>query len=221
MVFRLRPALIRASRVRPSTPPLSHRVERHLLDGQFGGFSVSGIHLCPQTSQTATRIFFQPMSPLYRILSYGHNTIDFCWRDPYNMSSGHNTGAPPVHLQEEPIGTSTSGPNALAEVLPRIPKDFPVPIVVVQHMPPIFTRTLAERLASRSAIPVEEGSEGVLLSPGHSWIAPGNFHMIVVRSGVKWRLGLNQDPPEHSCRPAVDVLFRSVAAVCRANVLGG
>jgi two-component system chemotaxis response regulator CheB len=118
------------------------------------------------------------------------------------------------------IGTSTGGPNALAEVLPRIPKDFPVPIVVVQHMPPIFTRMLAERLASRSEIPVEEGSAGVILSPGHSWIAPGNFHMTVVQAGMNWKLEINQDPPEHSCRPAVDVLFRSVAAVCRANVLG-
>jgi two-component system chemotaxis response regulator CheB len=118
------------------------------------------------------------------------------------------------------IGTSTGGPNALAEVLPRIPKNFPVPIVLVQHMPPIFTRMLAERLASRSAIAVEEGSAGVVLSPAHSWIAPGNFHMTVARAGVNWRLELNQDPPEHSCRPAVDVLFRSVAAVYRANVLG-
>jgi len=118
------------------------------------------------------------------------------------------------------IGTSTGGPNALAEVLPRLARDFPVPIVVVQHMPPIFTRMLAERLASKSEIPVEEGSAGVLLTPGHSWIAPGNFHMTVNHTGVNWRLDINQDPPEHSCRPAVDVLFRSVAAVCRANVLG-
>jgi two-component system chemotaxis response regulator CheB len=118
------------------------------------------------------------------------------------------------------IGTSTGGPNALAEVLPRIPNDFPVPIVVVQHMPPIFTRLLADRLASRSAIPVEEGSADVVLSPGHAWIAPGNFHMKVVRSGVNWRLNLSQGPPENSCRPAVDVLFRSVAAAYGANVLG-
>jgi two-component system, chemotaxis family, protein-glutamate methylesterase/glutaminase len=118
------------------------------------------------------------------------------------------------------IGTSTGGPNALAEVLPRIPKDFPVPIVVVQHMPPIFTRMLAERLASRSAISVEEGRAGVILSSGHSWIAPGNFHMTVARAGMKWRLELNQDSVEHSCRPAVDPLFRSVAKVFQANVLG-
>ena len=118
------------------------------------------------------------------------------------------------------IGTSTGGPNALAEVLPGIPSDFPVPIVIVQHMPPIFTRLLADRLASRSAIPVEEGSAGVVLSPGHAWIAPGNFHMKVICTGVSWRLELNQAPPENSCRPAVDVLFRSVAAACGANVLG-
>jgi len=118
------------------------------------------------------------------------------------------------------IGTSTGGPNALAEVLPRIPKDFPVPIVVVQHMPPIFTRLLAERLASRSAIPVEEGSADAVLSPGHAWIAPGNFHMKVIRAGLNWRLSLNQGPQENSCRPAVDVLFRSVALAYGANVLG-
>jgi two-component system chemotaxis response regulator CheB len=118
------------------------------------------------------------------------------------------------------IGTSTGGPNALAEVLPRIPNDFPVPIVVVQHMPPIFTRLLAERLASRSAIPIEEGSAGIVLSAGHVWIAPGNFHMKVIRVGLSSRLNLNQGPPENSCRPAVDVLFRSVAAAYGANVLG-
>ncbi|MGO9649951.1 MAG: protein-glutamate methylesterase/protein-glutamine glutaminase [Terriglobales bacterium] len=117
------------------------------------------------------------------------------------------------------IGTSTGGPNALGEVLPHIPRDLPVPIVVVQHMPPIFTRLLAERLASQSEIPVSEGGAGVTLTPGRAWIAPGNFHMTVAHFGVNRRLDLNQNPPEHSCRPAVDPLFRSVAAVFRANVL--
>jgi two-component system, chemotaxis family, protein-glutamate methylesterase/glutaminase len=118
------------------------------------------------------------------------------------------------------IGTSTGGPNALAEVLPRIPKDFAVPIVVVQHMPPIFTRLLAERLASRSAISVQEGSAEVILHAGDAWIAPGNFHMTVKHSGADWRLALNQDSPENSCRPAVDVLFRSVALAYGPSVLG-
>ncbi|HTC46814.1 MAG TPA: chemotaxis response regulator protein-glutamate methylesterase [Candidatus Aquilonibacter sp.] len=118
------------------------------------------------------------------------------------------------------IGTSTGGPNALADVLPHIPKDFPVPIVLVQHMPPIFTRLLAERLSAHSEIPVQEGAVGTMLAPGHAWIAPGNFHMTVKRAGVGARLELNQGPLENSCRPAVDVLFRSVAEAYGPNVLG-
>jgi two-component system chemotaxis response regulator CheB len=118
------------------------------------------------------------------------------------------------------IGTSTGGPNALAEVLPRIPADFPVPVVIVQHMPPIFTRLLAARLAGRSTIIVEEGRSGVNLTAGHAWIAPGNFHMTVFHSGMGTSLALNQEPQEHFCRPAVDVLFRSVALAYGASVLG-
>jgi two-component system, chemotaxis family, protein-glutamate methylesterase/glutaminase len=86
-------------------------------------------------------------------------------------------------------------------------------------MPPIFTRLLAERLASRSLIPVQEASMGVILHAGDAWIAPGNFHMTVKRAGVDWRLVLNQDSPENSCRPAVDVLFRSVALAYGPSVL--
>ncbi|MFZ0805256.1 MAG: chemotaxis response regulator protein-glutamate methylesterase [Candidatus Sulfotelmatobacter sp.] len=118
------------------------------------------------------------------------------------------------------IGTSTGGPNALAEVLPRIAPDFPVPIVVVQHMPPIFTSLLAERLGKQSRIAIAEGRAGVNLAAGQAWIAPGNFHMTVACAGGHARLELNQEPPRHSCRPAVDVLFRSVASAYRAHVLG-
>jgi|SRR5579863_3835556 len=117
------------------------------------------------------------------------------------------------------IGTSTGGPNALAKVLPLIPNDFPVPIVVVQHMPPTFTHLLAERLARFSAITVQEGAPDTLLRPAHAYIAPGDFHMTVDRSGLQYRIGLNQDAAENSCRPAVDVLFRSVAEAYGANVL--
>jgi two-component system chemotaxis response regulator CheB len=118
------------------------------------------------------------------------------------------------------IGTSTGGPNALAEVLPGIPGDFPVPIVVVQHMPPIFTRLLADRLAVRSTIAVKEGVAGSVLLPGQAWIAPGNFHMKVAHTGMDWRLIMNQGATENSCRPAVDVLFRSVAEAYGPHVLG-
>jgi two-component system chemotaxis response regulator CheB len=109
------------------------------------------------------------------------------------------------------IGTSTGGPNALDEVFAGLPADLPVPVVVVQHMPPMFTRLLAERLSARHAIKVSEGRPDGVLRPGHAWLAPGDFHMSVAREGAEVRVRLNQDPPENSCRPAADVLFRSVA----------
>jgi two-component system chemotaxis response regulator CheB len=109
------------------------------------------------------------------------------------------------------VATSTGGPNALADLFAGFPSDFPVPIVVVQHMPPMFTRLLAERLSARSAVRVEEGRAGGGLRPGHAWVAPGDYHMIVARDGTDARVLIHQDPQENSCRPAADVLFRSVA----------
>jgi two-component system chemotaxis response regulator CheB len=118
------------------------------------------------------------------------------------------------------IGASTGGPNALAAVLPGLAKEFPVPIVLVQHMPPVFTRLLAERLNKQSKVEIREGEEGQLLKPGSAWIAPGDFHMKVVRDdGKAAHLKLSREPPENSCRPAVDVLFRSVAQAYGPNVL--
>lgn len=118
------------------------------------------------------------------------------------------------------IGSSTGGPNALGEILPKLPKDLPVPIVIVQHMPPLFTKLLAERLNSRSQIKVREAEEEKVLEPGVAWIAPGDYHMTVERKGVNsLALSLNQDPQENYCRPAVDVLFRSVAQLSGINAL--
>ena len=117
------------------------------------------------------------------------------------------------------IGVSTGGPNALADLLPRLPASFPVPIVIVQHMPAIFTRMLAERLDARAPLAVREGAEGEVLRPGHVWIAPGGRHMRVVRDRASLRLQLDDGPPENSCRPAVDVLFRSLAESVGGGVL--
>jgi two-component system chemotaxis response regulator CheB len=117
------------------------------------------------------------------------------------------------------LGISTGGPNALAKVVPEFPKDFPVPIVIAQHMPPIFTKLLADRLSAQSQVVVDEGSPGRALEPGKVWIAPGNFHMELERDGAAVRLRTHQGPPENSCRPAVDVLFRSVAKTYGAGVL--
>jgi len=117
------------------------------------------------------------------------------------------------------IGASTGGPNALADIFAALPADFPVPIVIVQHMLPMFTRLLAERLSARSTVVVEEGRTGGLLRPGHAWLAPGDFHMAVVRDGNRLRVLLSQGATENSCRPAADVLFRSVAQAFGPNVL--
>jgi two-component system chemotaxis response regulator CheB len=109
------------------------------------------------------------------------------------------------------IGVSTGGPNALAEILPALPAEFPLPIVIVQHMPPVFTRFLADRLASLCRVAVREGEEGGLVQPGVAWIAPGNYHMVLRREAEEIRLHLTDDPHENSCRPAVDPLLRSAA----------
>ncbi len=117
------------------------------------------------------------------------------------------------------IATSTGGPNALAAVIPLLPKDFSVPIVIVQHMPPVFTTHLAKRLDGSSQISVQEGRAGELLKPSQAWIAPGDYHMTVLKSSAGATLMTNQGPPESSCRPAADPLFRSVAEVYGAGAL--
>lgn len=108
------------------------------------------------------------------------------------------------------IGVSTGGPSALAELLTDLPAGFPVPVVIVQHMPALFTKLLAERLNDKSALKIRECLAGEVLRPGQVWIAPGGQHMVVERHGGQVRLGTHQEAPENSCRPAVDVLFRSV-----------
>ncbi|MFO0569035.1 MAG: chemotaxis response regulator protein-glutamate methylesterase [Polyangiaceae bacterium] len=118
------------------------------------------------------------------------------------------------------IGTSTGGPNALADVFTALPPGFDTPVVVVQHMPPVFTRLLAERLSARCPLDVKEGFDGAEVVAGTAWIAPGDFHMTVRREGTRVFLATNQEPPENSCRPAVDVLFRSVASVYGPRALG-
>jgi two-component system chemotaxis response regulator CheB len=118
------------------------------------------------------------------------------------------------------IGVSTGGPNALAEIIPRFPERIGIPIVIVQHMPPIFTKQLADRLDTKSRLTVVEGKDNEVIKPDHIYIAPGGYHMEVRDKGVDRVISLNQKPPENSCRPAVDVLFRSVAAVYNKKAVG-
>jgi len=139
--------------------------------------------------------------------------------------TGRHGGAKParqhnVRIGVVAIGVSTGGPAALGELLPRLPAAFPVPVIIVQHMPPMFTRLLAERLDAASILDVREAEQPCPLVAGQAWVAPGGRHLIVARSGAKMWTALDDGPPENSCRPSVDVLFRSVAEHYGAGVLG-
>ena len=119
----------------------------------------------------------------------------------------------PQQVEIVVIGISTGGPSALPILLSALPADFPVPLLIVQHMPAVFTRLLAERLASKASIGISEAIAGDVLRAGHAWLAPGEHHMVVARTAAGARLELNQDPPVNSCRPSADILFNSVAGV--------
>jgi two-component system chemotaxis response regulator CheB len=111
------------------------------------------------------------------------------------------------------IGVSTGGPNALGAILPELPAAFPLPVLVVQHMPSLFTRLLAERLHSICRLPVEEAAQGAPVGAGKILVAPGDFHLKVASVGGHARVYLDQSPPRNSCRPSVDALFASIGEV--------
>ncbi|MFT4726557.1 MAG: two-component system chemotaxis response regulator CheB [Granulosicoccus sp.] len=123
------------------------------------------------------------------------------------------------------IGISTGGPDALTRLIPELPADLPLPVVIAQHMPPGFTQKLAIRLDSLSAVNVKEAQAGDVLTPGTVYIAPGDYHMVLKSRGEQIVIALNQDPLENSCRPAVDKLFRSVSTIfgseCLAVIMTG
>ena len=116
-------------------------------------------------------------------------------------------------LRAVAIGVSTGGPAALAAVVPQFPAEFSLPIFVVQHMPPLFTRLLAERLATLTPLKVAEGLDGEKPRPGRIYVAPGDRHMRLVGSAQGPLIALDDGAPLNSCRPAVDALFNSLADV--------
>lgn len=123
--------------------------------------------------------------------------------------------AEPVSTRPEVllVGCSTGGPDALSRVLEELPGSLPVPVLVVQHMPPLFTTMFAERLDRVSALTVREAREGDEPTPGEVLVAPGGFHLRVSRRAGVVRAHLDDGPQENFCRPAVDALFRSAAEV--------
>ncbi|GAA4375720.1 chemotaxis response regulator protein-glutamate methylesterase [Nocardioides caricicola] len=117
------------------------------------------------------------------------------------------------------VGSSTGGPEALASLFGSLPS-LPVPVAVVQHMPPLFTRQFAARLDRQFGFSVVEAEDGQPMGPGQVFIAPGDYHLEVVAGQRGLTTRLTQAPPENYCRPAVDVLFRSAVAAVGSSLLG-
>ncbi|MCD6163489.1 MAG: chemotaxis response regulator protein-glutamate methylesterase [candidate division Zixibacteria bacterium] len=118
------------------------------------------------------------------------------------------------------IGVSTGGPPALQAIIPLLPKNLPVPVTVVQHMPPLFTKSLAERLNSLSKVNVKEAEQGEQLNPGTVYIAPGDKHLLVRKMPSLSQVRLSDEPTDTLHKPAVDVMVKSVAEGYGSRVLG-
>ncbi|MFO1112308.1 MAG: chemotaxis response regulator protein-glutamate methylesterase [Bradyrhizobium sp.] len=117
------------------------------------------------------------------------------------------------------IGSSTGGTEAVKDVLQVLPPNTP-PILITQHMPERFTKTWADRMNQLCRISVKEAEDGDSVLPGHALVAPGNYHMTLVRSGARYSVRINQDEPVNRHRPSVDVMFDSVAQYAGGNAVG-
>jgi len=118
------------------------------------------------------------------------------------------------------IGSSTGGPKALFALFESLKNSIRLPIFITQHMPPMFTTILADNIRRVSGAPCTEGVDGEEVEGGHIYVAPGDHHMTVVNDGGAKYIRLNQDPPEHYCRPSVNPMFRSLAAAFSGQTLG-
>jgi two-component system chemotaxis response regulator CheB len=173
----------------------------------------------------ATRALSIELIPKIQALtSQTQASLPVAARPPLFVSLAPPPKAPPISSIPVAlaIGVSTGGPAALDILLPALPGNFPLPVLIVQHMPELFTKLFAERLNGRCPLRVVEAAEGMPVGAGTIYIAKGNWHMEVLaasRIGTPNTLHLTQGPPENHCRPAVDVLFRSAASVYGAGVL--
>jgi two-component system chemotaxis response regulator CheB len=151
-----------------------------------------------------------------------------------NLSSFNEHNTAPIRVKTEPkqsiqthgdlkyivaLGTSTGGPKALQEVIPYLPANIPAAVLIVQHMPPGFTKSLAVRLDGLSEINVKEAEDGDVLSPGWAYIAPGDYHISVSKVSREFIIRLNQEMPMSGHRPSVNYMMNSVADCGHKNLI--
>ena len=182
---------------------------------RMGGWESRPIAQVPETSPLPSPTPRREPFPAERVLSPSRPT----------SSAGRalDPSAPGRQLTQAAelllIGVSTGGPSALARLLPSLPDPFPVPVLIVQHMPPLFTRMLAERLDQLCPLQVREAEPGIRPEPGEVWLARGDRHLEVARESGRLALCEHQGPPVNSCRPAVDLLFLSAARACGSSAV--
>lgn len=181
----------------------------------------------PMTSSISASIeqLSTELLPLLRAVGAGVNTTSTTASKP----TANVATAPPAWTRGSSgrrspralvIGSSTGGPRALREVLCSLPSDFPLPIFIVQHMPATFTPMLAKHLAADTRRPCSEASHREIVRSGHTYVAPGGFHLELERADNEVRMLITSGPQEHFCRPSVNPLFRSAASVYGAHVMG-
>lgn len=117
------------------------------------------------------------------------------------------------------IGASTGGPKSLQEIITKIPGDIPAAFLIVQHMPPGFTKSLADRLNSMSELTVKEAEDGELIKSGYVYVAPGDFHMLVNMVNGELKIMLSEEPPIRGHRPSIDAMFNSLSETCINNII--
>lgn len=155
------------------------------------------------------------------VAKFDHNNISVPAPRKANVNGSHS---PQARLKETTkkiiaIGASTGGTKALEVVLPALPYNIPG-MIIVQHMPPVFTKSFADRLDTICKVSVKEAEDGDWIRPGQVLIAPGNYHMLVEKKGAKYYTKIKQGPPVHHHRPSVDVMFNSVAKAAGMNATG-
>ncbi len=174
--------------------------------------STAAAPIHPAASPVHPALIHPPASPVHPAAPPIHAASPTWMTSLEGINTRMNRLAGTIKPEMVLIGVSTGGPNALAGLLPALPGDLGVPVLIVQHMPPLFTQSLAENLTAKCALQVREAAHGENLVPNTVYIAPGGRQMrLVPGDGGRKMIQITDDPPENNCRPSVDYLFRSVA----------